>query len=145
MPRMLTIPQRETLNYYIFNYPAYHEARQALTSKIGRNNFHLPEIMSSANHMKALTTFINRTGRLKRQDQQQAHPQQQWQQSWLTNTNININIKQPQPNTRSLKTTRQPKHHNRNRWNGKIQETQTVSFLQRIWEGKARKILTKTT
>ena len=58
-------PPRETINHLIFECPPYEEARNALIAKIEINNFHLPEIMTNADRMKALTTFINRTKRLK--------------------------------------------------------------------------------
>ena len=59
------LPPRETINYFISNCTAYNRAREQLTEKIGRDNFHPPNIMENTDRMKALTTFINRTGRLR--------------------------------------------------------------------------------
>ena len=56
---------RETINHFIFECTAYNEAREQLKAKIGRNNFHLSNIMINANYIKELTIYINRTGRLK--------------------------------------------------------------------------------
>jgi ribonuclease HI len=58
-------PAPETVNHFIFDCPAYVEERRELIRKIGRDHFHLPDIMSEVTRMKALTTFINRTGRLR--------------------------------------------------------------------------------
>ena len=55
----------ETINHFIFVCPAYMEARNELIDKIGLEEFHLTNIMTDADKMKALTTFINRTGRLR--------------------------------------------------------------------------------
>ena len=55
----------ETINHYIFECQAYDEARQSLIAKIGRRSFNINKIMKNADYMKALVTFINRTGRLK--------------------------------------------------------------------------------
>jgi hypothetical protein len=55
----------ETINHYLFDCQEYGEVRRSLIAKIGRNRFSIPKIMKSANHMKALVTFINRTGRFK--------------------------------------------------------------------------------
>ena len=57
------LPPRETINHFIFDCPAHEEAREELVQKIGRNHFNLPDIMAETNSLKALTTFINRTGR----------------------------------------------------------------------------------
>ena len=59
------LPPRETINHFTFECTAYNEAREQLTEKIGRDNFHLPNIMENTDRTKALTTFINRTGRLR--------------------------------------------------------------------------------
>ena len=40
-------------------------AREELIAKIGINNLHLSDIMAHTDRMKALVTFINRTGRLR--------------------------------------------------------------------------------
>ena len=55
----------ESINHFLFDCPAHHEAREILVNKIGRNYFHLAEIMADTDRMKALVTFINRTGRLR--------------------------------------------------------------------------------
>ena len=58
-------PTPETINHFIFDCPAYAEARRELTRKIGRDHFNLPDLMSTVTRLKALTTFINRTGRFR--------------------------------------------------------------------------------
>ena len=55
----------ETISHYLFECPAYYLARQALTAKIGRNHLSLSKIMKNTDSMKALATFINRSGRFK--------------------------------------------------------------------------------
>jgi hypothetical protein len=55
----------ETVHHFFFDCPAHEEARNQLTNKIGINHFTLKDIMAETNRMKALTTFINRTGRLQ--------------------------------------------------------------------------------
>ena len=49
----------------IYRNPAYMEARNELIDKIGLEEFHLINIMTDTDKIKALTTFINRTGRLQ--------------------------------------------------------------------------------
>ena len=44
---------------------AYTAARNKVIEKIGISQFHLPSIISKATNIKALTLYINRTGRLK--------------------------------------------------------------------------------
>ena len=56
---------RETINHFIFICPAHTEARNDLIDRIGIDEFHLINIMSDADKIKALITFINRTGRLR--------------------------------------------------------------------------------
>ena len=56
---------RETINHFIFECTAYNEARDHLKARIGRDNFHISNIMTDANYMKELMTYINRTSRLK--------------------------------------------------------------------------------
>ena len=56
---------RKTIHHYIFKYTAHNVARDELIEKIGLNNFHLPEIMNNATNMKALITYINRTGKFR--------------------------------------------------------------------------------
>jgi ribonuclease HI len=53
----------ETINHYVFECEAYNEARNELIEEIGLDQFHFPNIMSDINRMKALTTFVNRSGR----------------------------------------------------------------------------------
>ena len=56
---------KETINHFLFKCQAYDEAWWTLTAKIGRSQLSLPKIMKSTDYMKALVTFINRTGRFK--------------------------------------------------------------------------------
>ena len=58
-------PSSETVIHFIFDCPAHAVARGELIDKIGRAHFRLQDIMSDVNRMKALTTFINRTGRFR--------------------------------------------------------------------------------
>ena len=53
----------ETIPHFLFECQAHDEARQSLVDKIGRSHFMVPKIMKNTDHMKALVTFINRTGR----------------------------------------------------------------------------------
>jgi ribonuclease HI len=55
----------ETINHFVFECSAYNEARTSLVTKIGRNRFTIPKIMENTKHMKALVTYVNRTGRFK--------------------------------------------------------------------------------
>ena len=55
----------ETINHFIFDCPAYKEAREELVNDIDRDNLHFIDIMANTNYMKALTTFINRTRRFR--------------------------------------------------------------------------------
>ena len=55
----------ETINHFIFDCPAYDEAREELINEIDRDNLHFIDIMANTNYMKALTTFINRTRRFR--------------------------------------------------------------------------------
>jgi len=55
----------ETINHFLFDCRAHDEARQSLIAKIGRSHLSLQKIMKNADYMKALVTFINRTGRFK--------------------------------------------------------------------------------
>ena len=55
----------ETVQHFVFDCPAYVVARNELTNKIGLNHLNLKDIMADTNRMKALITFINRTGRLQ--------------------------------------------------------------------------------
>ena len=55
----------ETINHFVFDCMAHLVAREELTGKIGMINFNLSDIMADTDHMKALTTFINRTQRFR--------------------------------------------------------------------------------
>ena len=55
----------ETINHFIFVCSAYSEARNELIDKISLNQFHLSNMMKDTNRLKALTTYINRTGRFR--------------------------------------------------------------------------------
>ena len=55
----------ETINHYLFECQAYDEARQVLTTEIGRRQLSLSKIMKSTDNLKSLVTFINRSGRFK--------------------------------------------------------------------------------
>lgn len=59
---------RETVNHFIFDCPTHDEARRDLTATVGRNHFYLSNIMSKTDLMKALGTYINRTGRFKEKE-----------------------------------------------------------------------------
>ena len=59
------LPPPETVNHLVFGCPAYTEAREELLNKIGQDSFNLPDIMSEVKCMKALTTFINRSGQFR--------------------------------------------------------------------------------
>ena len=70
------ISTAEMINHFIFACPAHHQARREIIASRGENNFYLPKIMSNTDYIKALTIFINRTGRFKNQDQPRMnHPQ----------------------------------------------------------------------
>jgi ribonuclease HI len=58
-------PPPETVNHFVFGCPAFTEAREELIDKIGLDHFNFPDIMSEVTRMKALTTFINRSGRFR--------------------------------------------------------------------------------
>jgi len=59
----------ETINHFLFECQAYYEARLALIAKIGRNRFSVSKISKNTDHMKALVTYINRTGRFRENNQ----------------------------------------------------------------------------
>jgi ribonuclease HI/endonuclease/exonuclease/phosphatase family metal-dependent hydrolase len=58
-------PPMESVNHFIFDCPAHAEARNELITEIGRDEFHFPNIMSDIDRMKALITYINRSGRFR--------------------------------------------------------------------------------
>ena len=62
--QQITTPAQRNINHFLFECTAYNKARNLFKTKIGRDNFHLSNIMTDANYMKELTTYINRTGRL---------------------------------------------------------------------------------
>ena len=55
----------ETISHFIFDCEAHVEAREELTDKIGMIHLNLLDIMADTDRMKALTTFINRSGRFR--------------------------------------------------------------------------------
>ena len=59
------VPPAETINHYIFDCPSHTDARNELIEDIGREEFHLSNIMFNTDRMKALINFINRTGRFR--------------------------------------------------------------------------------
>ena len=59
------IPPVETINHFVFDCPSYTDARNELIEDIGREEFHLSNIMFNTDRMKALINFINRTGRFR--------------------------------------------------------------------------------
>ena len=61
----------ETVNHFIFKCTAHIQARQELVVKIGRSRFQIAKIMKVTDHIKALVTYINRTGSFRNRDQQQ--------------------------------------------------------------------------
>jgi ribonuclease HI len=58
-------PITETINHFLFECSAHTEFRNELIQKIGRSRFNLRDIMTNTDHMKALVTFTNRSGRFK--------------------------------------------------------------------------------
>jgi hypothetical protein len=63
MPGVNQVP--ETVGHFLFDCQAHDEARQDLIAKIGRRQLSLAKIMKTTDRMKAIVTFINRTGRFK--------------------------------------------------------------------------------
>ena len=55
----------ESISHFLFDCRAYDEARRDLIAKIGRSSLSLSKIMKNTDKMKALVTYINRTGRFK--------------------------------------------------------------------------------
>lgn len=55
----------ETINHFLFECQAHNEARLALIAKIGRSRLSLSKISKNTDHIKALVTYINRTGRFR--------------------------------------------------------------------------------
>jgi ribonuclease HI/endonuclease/exonuclease/phosphatase family metal-dependent hydrolase len=56
---------KETINHFLFECQAYDDERHDLVAKIGRSHLSIPKIMKNTDYMKALVTYINRTGRFK--------------------------------------------------------------------------------
>jgi hypothetical protein len=56
---------RETVNHFLFDCPAHEVAREEFTDKLDGNQLQLSDIMTDADRMKDLVTFVNRTRRLR--------------------------------------------------------------------------------
>jgi hypothetical protein len=50
-------PHSETINHFIFACTAYNTARNELIRKIGQDHFHLNDMLSNIDQIKALTTY----------------------------------------------------------------------------------------
>jgi ribonuclease HI len=62
------VPQRrETVKHFLFECTAFQQDRDILTDKIGRDHLNLRDIMLDTDRMRALASFISRTGRFKRE------------------------------------------------------------------------------
>lgn len=61
-------PIVETVTHFIFECPAYHQARQELIETIGRSRFNFVKIMTKTDYLKSLVTYINRTERFKNKE-----------------------------------------------------------------------------
>ena len=55
----------ETVGHFLFECQSYDEERDELIEKIGRSQLSLAKIMKNTDNIKALATFVNRTGRFK--------------------------------------------------------------------------------
>ena len=55
----------ETIGHFLFECQSYEEEREELIEKIGRSQLSLVKIMKNIDKIKALATFVNRTGRFK--------------------------------------------------------------------------------
>ena len=55
----------ETVGHFLFECQAYEEEREELIDKTGRSQLSLAKIMKNVDKIKALATFVNRTGRFK--------------------------------------------------------------------------------
>ena len=58
---------RETVKHFIFECTSYTEEREELTRKIRRRHLNLHDIMINTDRMRALASFIGKTGRFKKQ------------------------------------------------------------------------------
>lgn len=57
---------RETVKHFLFECDSFRREREELVEKITRRRLNLCDIMANTDYMKALATFVNSTGRLKR-------------------------------------------------------------------------------
>jgi hypothetical protein len=58
--------RRETVNHFLFECESLEAEREVLVEKTTRSHLNLSDIMASTDYMKALATFVNRSGRFKR-------------------------------------------------------------------------------
>jgi hypothetical protein len=58
----------ETIGHFLFECQAHDEAREELIEKIGRSQLSLAKIMKNTDKIKALATYVNRTGRFNLKD-----------------------------------------------------------------------------
>jgi ribonuclease HI/endonuclease/exonuclease/phosphatase family metal-dependent hydrolase len=65
-PDRIQVP--ETTNHFLFECQAHDEFRRELIAKIGRSHLSLSKIMKHTNYIKALVTYISRTGRFREHD-----------------------------------------------------------------------------
>ena len=56
---------RETVKHFLFECMSYRWEREELVEKIGRSHLNLRDIMLDTDRMRALATFINKTGQFK--------------------------------------------------------------------------------
>lgn len=56
----------ETVNHFLYECAAFEQEREELITKIKRRHLNLRDIMSSTDRMKALATYVNKTGRFKK-------------------------------------------------------------------------------
>ena len=56
---------KETVRHFLFECTAFRAEREELVGKISRSHLNLRDIMADTNRMRALATFIRKTGRLK--------------------------------------------------------------------------------
>jgi ribonuclease HI len=57
---------RETVNHFLFECGSFVREREELIRKITRSHLNLHDIMADTNFMKALATYVNKTGRFER-------------------------------------------------------------------------------
>jgi hypothetical protein len=58
---------RETVIHFLFECSSFEAERENLVTKINRSHLNLRDIMLKTARMSALATFINETGRFKKQ------------------------------------------------------------------------------